>query len=181
MSGEITSSVPLVEVEITAAQMTEWMRVLVGDEIAELRALNVPQRYRNPKTEFGFFDADHLDETAAAAIELSNCGASGVYFTLNPVHRDLLARSANRTRIAGTGDTTSDAHIIRRRWLLIDADPKRVSGVPQPTMKRRRLCAQSNPSKHILQSGGGPSRSWRTPVTDTISFTGSTCRQQTEA
>lgn len=50
------------------------------------------------------------------------------YFTLNPVRRDLFARSANKfTKYAK--ETTADADIIKRQWLPIDLDPIRPAGI----------------------------------------------------
>jgi hypothetical protein len=67
---------------------------------------------------------------AGAAVELSQQGTfKGVYFTLNPVRPELLARSPYRVSRAGRGTTTTDADVERRRWLLIDLDPRRPAGV----------------------------------------------------
>ncbi len=49
--------------------------------------------------------------------------AKGVYVTMNPVVNSLLARAENRLRVADRGDSTSDANIVQRCWLLIDCDP----------------------------------------------------------
>ncbi|MGE3805607.1 MAG: hypothetical protein AB7K24_13105, partial [Gemmataceae bacterium] len=51
--------------------------------------------------------------------------AKGVYFTINPLNPALHARCGNRVDVAGSGDSTSDSEILRRRWLLIDLDPVR--------------------------------------------------------
>ena len=55
----------------------------------------------------------------------------GVYVTLNEVNPALLSRRANRVkqRLSRTDATTADADITRRRWLPIDLDPVRPSGV----------------------------------------------------
>ena len=54
----------------------------------------------------------------------------GVYVTLNPVNPALLARASNRLRTVGRNDAlTSDADITKRRWLPIDLDPVRPSGI----------------------------------------------------
>ena len=50
-----------------------------------------------------------------------------IYFTINPVNPDLLARANNRFVESRTA--TSDADIVCRRWLFIDLDPKRPSGI----------------------------------------------------
>ena len=55
----------------------------------------------------------------------------GIYVTLNEVNPALLSRRANRIkmRLGKKDSTTSDADILRRRWLPIDIDPLRPSGV----------------------------------------------------
>jgi hypothetical protein len=52
----------------------------------------------------------------------------GVYVTLNPVKRDLLARASNRVQPYAKF-TTSDPDIATRRWLPIDLDPIRPAGI----------------------------------------------------
>src|SRR5437763_820528 len=64
--------------------------------------------------------------------------AESVYFTLNPLNRDLLARRCNRVDAADQGETACDADVLRRRWLLIDADPTRISGVSSTDEEKAR-------------------------------------------
>ncbi|WFN33867.1 hypothetical protein L1S32_08425 [Methanogenium sp. S4BF] len=56
---------------------------------------------------------------------------TGVYVTLNAVDPALLSRRANRVkhRLSRSDATTADADICRRRWLPVDLDPVRPSGV----------------------------------------------------
>jgi hypothetical protein len=76
---------------------------------------------------YGYFD-NPKDFAKAAAMEQAM--APGIYFTLNPVIPDLLARAANRLKAAGTKSiTTSDKDILCIRWLPIDLDPKRPAGI----------------------------------------------------
>src|SRR5262249_49366020 len=42
---------------------------------------------------------------------------------------EILARCANRVKVAEQGDLASDHHVDRRRWLLIDVDPVRLAGI----------------------------------------------------
>lgn len=61
-------------------------------------------------------------------IGLADQGFVGIYFTINPVNPDLLARAANRyVKYAET--TTSDVDIIALHWLPIDLDAKRPAGI----------------------------------------------------
>ena len=56
-------------------------------------------------------------------------GAEGVYVTLNPVNRLLLARANNKVIEAQRKASTADEDITRRRWLFIDLDAVRPSGI----------------------------------------------------
>lgn len=77
---------------------------------------------------FGYFDNPEAFGTAAEALERQK--APGIYFTINPVIPDLLARAANRLKAAGQKDAaTTDDYIQCIRWLPIDLDPTRPSGI----------------------------------------------------
>jgi hypothetical protein len=91
-------------------------------EVLEVR---VPKagRYR---TISGYFD--NAERMADAVVGLTGEPFAGIYFTLNPVKQDLLARAANRcVKYAET--TTSDKDIIALHWLPIDLDAKRPPGI----------------------------------------------------
>ncbi len=95
-------------------------------QVVELRALEVTMGRRWPHTQAGYFS--DCDALAKAAAEISR-SALGVYITLNPVNPALLARAANTLKVAGRGAGTSDADVVRRRWLPIDIDPIRPAGI----------------------------------------------------
>jgi len=88
--------------------------------IVELRALFT--RGRKYVTS-GYYDGDHRDDLIREAARLNKDGAA-VYVTLNVIDPQLLGRYANRIEDRAAV-TTSDANVIRRRWLLIDLDPVR--------------------------------------------------------
>ncbi|GAB7015452.1 hypothetical protein [Methanogenium cariaci] len=95
-----------------------------GDSVVELRALG------DGGVHSGYFtDHDLMAERAAAMDAFRDI--TGVYVTLNEVNPALLSRRANRVkqRLSRSDATTADADIIRRRWLPIDFDPVRPSGV----------------------------------------------------
>jgi len=69
---------------------------------------------------------DDRESFVRDAVEQDSTGRETVYATLNPVHPDLLARSHN---ILNRCDGTADKNIERFRVLLLDFDPKKVSGV----------------------------------------------------
>jgi hypothetical protein len=88
--------------------------------VVELRAI------KGRETVSGYFD-DHL-LLAREANKLEDRGYS-VYVTLNEVDSALLARASNRARKLYKEPTTSDSDVMRRRWLPLDFDPARPSGV----------------------------------------------------
>ncbi|RJQ58017.1 MAG: hypothetical protein C4530_11430 [Desulfobacteraceae bacterium] len=76
----------------------------------------------------GYFD--NAKDFAAAAVALEEAKAPGIYFTLNPVDEDLIARAKNRLKAAGPKTSlTTDKDITCIRWLPIDLDPVRKSGI----------------------------------------------------
>lgn len=95
--------------------------LLEAGGVAELR---VPKAGRAGVVS-GYFDQP--DRLAAAAAQWSG-GAEGVYVTLNPCAQALLARAANRV-VERAPTTTRDADVLRRRWVLIDLDPRRAAGI----------------------------------------------------
>jgi len=97
-------------------------------EVVELRALGKNERgYK--ETASGYYD--DLEKLAADAASL-DCGHRNVYATLNPVLSDLLARRMNRYE-GGQVEATKDEHIVNRRWLPLDFDPVRPSGIASTT------------------------------------------------
>lgn len=71
-------------------------------EVVEIRALGVQGKNAAWEgyakgTIFGYFDNPKAFAKAAAALEKAK--ARGIYFTLNPVNPDLLARAVNRLKV----------------------------------------------------------------------------------
>lgn len=104
-------------------------------EVVEIRALGCR---RNNKAWDGFAGAGgtvagYFNDAAVfsrCASEVDQAEPSGVYFTLNPVVPDLIARGANRLRAIGRKDSvTSDADVVCLRWLYVDFDPERKAGI----------------------------------------------------
>src|SRR5262249_48247290 len=58
--------------------------------------------------------------------ELDRVKGISVYVAVNPVSRDLMARSSRFVKVESR---TEDADVICIRWLYIDFDPKRVKGI----------------------------------------------------
>jgi hypothetical protein len=143
-------------------------------QVVELRLLGVQsQGQRIPVTMSGYFDDFELLATSACRYGGS---AKGVYVTLNPVKPALLARAANRLRTAGRNDPlTSDADITKRRWLPIDLDPERPSGISSTEQEhalaverafeiRDALRQQDWPNPIVGDSGNGAHLLYRVEI-----------------
>jgi P4 family phage/plasmid primase-like protien len=114
---------------LLAAEALRAARLIVPGQVVELRALKVSlPSYRKEHTRAGYFDEDHLEAMVAAGLELAKC-SRGAYFTPNPLTRALLSRRCNRMDVADSGSQASDADVIRRRVLLIDADPQQPADI----------------------------------------------------
>ncbi len=112
-----------------ANELAAWLRILVAPgAIVELRVLGCAENNGYTREWYGYFDTTHLDALAGLALDLTR-RAEGVYWTLNPVDPALHARACNRIKGAKKGEATGDQHIRLRRWLLIDCDPVRPSGI----------------------------------------------------
>jgi hypothetical protein len=129
MAGINTTAAPSTNTKMTpeeyAARLAQRYKLLIAPgQVVELRALDVQRGNGRPHVEAGFFDADHLLDMAKAALEVTP-HARGVYFTLNPLRPELLARRCNRIAWAKDGELAKDRDVVARRWLLVDADPVR--------------------------------------------------------
>jgi len=130
------------------------VRVLFSDEqVVELRAPGYP---RGHATTAGYFDDS--DRLADNALELSG-NAPGVYVTLNEINPALLARVSNRVE-HWVKQPTSDADVIRRRWLPLDFDPKRPAGVPSTDEEHETALERARECCHWLRDQG-----WPRPIT----------------
>ncbi|MEN6341750.1 MAG: hypothetical protein ABFC89_04235 [Methanospirillum sp.] len=126
--------------------------LLAPGDVAELRALG-----RDGRVASGYFDDP---AQLAAAVEPMDAAGQyrGIYVTLNPVNPALLARRANRVepRLGRSDPTTADADIVRRRWLPIDVDPVRPSGVSSTTGEHDAACATVRAIREALAAEGWP-------------------------
>ncbi|WP_048148297.1 hypothetical protein [Methanolacinia paynteri] len=136
--------------------MTEEIRkalatLFPGGEVVELRALgdyNIHSGY--------FDDYETLAEKAEKISRLSD--VQGVYVTLNEINPALLSRRANRvkTNLGRKDSTTADADIIRRRWLPVDLDPVRPSGVSSTDEEHEAALAKAKKISGFLEIFGFP-------------------------
>jgi hypothetical protein len=124
--------------------------------VYELRALEVENGNWRSLTVGGYFDNQQLMAEAAAKY---SGRADGVYFTLNPTHRGLLARAANRVRTIDNGDGTKDHEVSRRRLLLVDVDAMRDRGISATHEEHRAAIERAwNVANWLMQQG------WPAPI-----------------
>ncbi len=90
----------------------------------DVHEIRIPKYNKYGHTASGYFDSPTSLASAAAHWD----GKSNLYITLNPVDPALMARAANRIATKAE-NTSSDADVVRRRWLFIDIDPNRPSGL----------------------------------------------------
>jgi hypothetical protein len=102
-----------------------------SEEVVEVRIVKVYGKSLAWGNEFakgtvsGYFD-DH-EAFCKAVKEADKFKHSGIYFTLQVIDPRLIGRAFNHLRPAEV--TTSDANVIAHRWLPIDLDPVRPSGI----------------------------------------------------
>ncbi len=129
------------------------LRLLVElESVVELRAIGVDGRIAS-----GYFD--DLEALANAVEPMDASGDyRGVYLTLNPVDPALLARRANRVQgRLGRGDaTTADGDVLRRRWLPVDIDPVRPSGISSTDAEHEVSFRTAEAVREYLASLGWP-------------------------
>lgn len=130
--------------------MTNQIREVAGllfepGQVVELRVLNT-----NKATVAGYFD--DLDALAAAAVKW-NGKAPGVYWTLNPVNPELLARGVNKL-VEFAKHTSGDNDVVTRRWLPIDFDPVRPPGISSTDAEHDAAISLAMDCRHWLISQG---------------------------
>lgn len=143
---------------VDGTEIDRWAQIFMrpGD-VVELRVLVHSKRVFS-----GYFE----DPKALLAEAERWSGLAPVYVTLNPVTPALLARANNRGQDYATS-TTADNDIERRRWLYLDFDPVRPSGISstdaehEAAIERARAAARwamtdlGWPQPAVVDSGNG--------------------------
>ena len=130
-------------------EIRRCLTLLAPDGVFEVRAPKARMTGYRSATAAGYFNTHN--DTAIAMIGSLSGKAPGVYLTLNSVNPALLARAANRLN-ASAEQTTSDADILSRRWLLLDLDPVRPAGISASDAEREAAYALANTVRAWLLS-----------------------------
>ena len=141
-----------------AAEIRLALEVLaVPGGVVEIRGVDVPTGRGKPCIVAGYFT--DLDKAADAAIKLDARRPAGVYVVLNEINPALLARAPNVLNDYLKA-TTSDNDIIRRRWLPIDLDPQRPSGISSTDAEHDAARAVAEACRDWLRHEAG----WSDPI-----------------
>ena len=132
------------ELATTAAKM-----LFKADDVIELRILGT---INGSGVMSGYFN--NFDALASAAAEANK--AKGIYVVLNPVNPALLARAANHLRVVRKEPLTTDADVLERRWLLVDIDPIRPSGISATDAEHNLALAKARLIYDTLAKDGWP-------------------------
>lgn len=115
---------------------------LVPGQVSELRAIGVG----TAKARCAYFADPH--EMALAALTLEDQGARGIYFTPNPLRPEIL----NEGRGPNKGATKED--VLRRAWLLVDADPGQPAKTNATDAEKAAAFAVLQRAVQVMQAAG---------------------------
>jgi hypothetical protein len=142
--------------KVDTAEIVRFLKLSTEpNQIVELRLLHVLRHgQRFSVTMSGYFNDYHA---LAESARIHGDAARGVYVTLNPMNPALLARAANRLRIVERDDPlTGDSDITKRRWLPIDLDPVRPSGISSSKEEHQRAVEKAFHIRNTLRGEGWP-------------------------
>lgn len=115
--------------KLTFFNVDVWSHFMNPGEVVEIRIPDTTGSFAGQrvyrKTISGYFD-NHADFCKALKI-IEGLEYSGAYFTLQVIDQRLIGRAFNRLKISD--QTTSDNNILAYRWLPLDFDPVRPSGI----------------------------------------------------
>ena len=142
----------------TLFQKNVWTLFVEPGEIVEVRILGVSgksQAWRGLSKGIvaGYFDTH---QAFCKALSLADKAAhNGIYFTLQVIDPRLIARAFNHLK--SNISSTSDHNVLTYRWLPIDIDPVRPSGISSSdTELRRALVLRDNIASEITGEMGLP-------------------------
>lgn len=147
--------------DFTTHLLRTWELVKADNAIVEVRALDCSGKCKAwagwaTSTVSGYFDDATAFVDAVTALDQEG-KASGIYASLNPVRPDLLARAVNRLiAISKHGTTTDDTHILARRWLLLDFDPIRPTGISSTQAELKAALDVADRAREDLALHGWP-------------------------
>lgn len=97
-----------------------WQTFVADDELTEIRILG---RFQYS----GYFKS--LDNLVSALEPYTQMDDEQIYFTINSIDQACYGRLQCEKIVKSPKSTTTDTDITRRKWILVDLDPKRATGV----------------------------------------------------
>lgn len=148
---------PLLKPDPDAIRKTLSVIGFGPDHVTELRALNVRSEANSPYTATygGYFDDPEALVKAACSIKF----ATGWYIIPNPLHPDSLSRICNRIRKLDKGEATQDTDVLRRSWMLVDADPVRLARISSTDEEHELALGQTREVAAYMRAKG-----WADPI-----------------
>lgn len=158
--------IPIRRPDFDEAQLRDFLSINMDPAAGavELRVLHATfnrNGFVEPALIYAKTLAGWYDDPSALVVDAARLKGISGYVTVNPVRRDLLARSYNRLAVirkgaGGTGATTRDEDIACLRWVFVDIDPVRPADISSTdaelaaAIDRRDLILSENPD--ILDS-----------------------------
>jgi hypothetical protein len=144
---------------IPSAQTNKALRALGmlfdPDDVIEIRALCVDRTQDTSGfTYSGYFEFAAVG-ALTKALQRLNGRSEGIYVVLNRLNPALLARAKNRLQ-RKLKNTTSDADIIKWRWLYIDCDPVRPAGISSTDVEHDAALQRAGTIRDFLALRGWP-------------------------
>ena len=134
---------------MSASDVKRFLELLhEPDGVFEIR---IPKHGKYKFTASGYFN----DVDAAIAAVAHWDGNASIYITLNAINRALLARAANKI-VERADATTADADVVRRRWLFLDLDAVRPSGISSTDEEVGEARRAADKIAAFLRSRGWP-------------------------
>lgn len=114
-------------IAINNAEIVKTLQLLTKNEpgaVVEIRLL--PRKGKSIVA--GYFDSSSFNSVPNKLSPYLNRGEHNIYVSMNAVHQGLLSRYYRRFE-QYPSKTTTDGEILRYRWILLDFDPVRPSGI----------------------------------------------------
>lgn len=109
-----------------------------------------------PRPYSGYFDDPRIAADVLGRAITGPASFKGIYFTLNPVKSGDGGQVTNTLRPARKGESTSSTDIESRRWIFIDFDPERPTGVSSTNAEHEAALSLAATVAQALQLQGWP-------------------------
>lgn len=113
---------------IDATEVVKALRLITRDDPQAVVEVRLLPKKKSDRIYAGYFDYGSFDKVPALLEAILRRRRHNAYVTMNKIHPGLLARYYCRFEEA-PDKTTTDKEVLEYRWLLVDSDPIRPSGI----------------------------------------------------